>query len=176
MKIIKVNEGKRLEEIRNLYKKAFPVCEQKPFCLLLEKQKCGCVDILALEENTEFAGLAIMAKDEDRILLDYLAVAENKRGYGIGSKALAALAEHYDGKRMIIEIESTKTDASDHDMRVRRKEFYHRNGMTDLPFDVDCFGTEMETLSNGTPFTFGEYWSIYKNVFGSKISDRIRLV
>lgn len=176
MEIRKAENKILLDQVHDLYRSAFPECERKPFALLTKKQAEGNVEILALEEKGEFSGLAITAKDADKVLLDYFAVAEGKRGRGAGSRALKALSEYYSGMRLILEIESTGTDVPDHEMRVRRKEFYHRNHMTDLPFIVDFFGTEMETLSNGTPFTYEEYWDIYKNAFGPEIASRIKFV
>lgn len=175
MELRKVTDGQLLEKVYALYQAAFPACERKPFSLILKKQEEGRVDVLALLDEEEFSGLAIMARDQDLILLDYLAIDEEKRGGGAGSWALAALQEYYPGLRMVIEIESTGKDVPDREMRLRRKEFYLRNGMTVLPFCVDCFGTEMEMLSNGTKVSFEEYWSIYENAFGSKSSAHIRL-
>lgn len=176
MEIRKAEEEALQNRICHLYKSAFPECEQKSFELLVKKQAEGNVEILSLEENGEFLGLAVTAKHEDKVLLDYFAVDKDKRGSGIGSRALSALKEYYAGMRIVIEIESTEKDVPDHEIRARRKEFYHRNQMTDLPFLVDFFGTEMEMLSNKTPFTYEEYWDIYEHAFGPEVSGRIKLI
>lgn len=176
MIIRKATDQEDLNRILALYKTAFPECEQKPFSLLVNKQQEGSVDLLYLEEEGCFAGLAIMARDKDLVLLDYFAIDDSMRNRGIGSRVLCSLKDHYRGLRMILEIESTGIPCEDHEMRVRRKEFYHRADMTDLPFTVDCFGTEMETLSNGTDITFTEYRTIYSNVYGEETASHIRLI
>lgn len=169
-------EKESLDRILTLYKTAFPECEQKPFQLLVKKQLEGTVDILYLEEEGSFAGLAIMARERDLVLLDYFAIDDSMRNKGIGSRVLAALKDHYHDMRMIIEIESTEIECEDHEMRARRKEFYHRANMTDLPFTVSCFGTEMETLSNGTDISFDEYRNVYVQVYGADIAANIVLL
>ena len=68
-----VFSGKRLEEVHALYETAFPACEKKPFSMITAGQETGLVEILAIEENNGFLGLAIMAKAGDRVLLDYFA-------------------------------------------------------------------------------------------------------
>ena len=110
VKLKQVFSGKRLDEVHALYETAFPASEKKPFSMIVSGQGTGLVEILSLEENNRFLGLAIMAKAGDRVLLDYFAIADEVRGHGAGSAALQALRERYQGMRIIIEIESTKCE------------------------------------------------------------------
>lgn len=176
MEILEAADGCRLEQIEELYEKAFPACERKPFSVLLKKREEKSVEILYLRKDEAFAGLAITALWGDLVLLDYFAVAGERRGGGIGSEALGLLLERYKNKRLILEIESTEAKAPDHDMRVRRKAFYHRNKMSDLPFTVLLFGVEMEMLSNQRDIAFGEYWELYNRVFGPGASKNVKLL
>ena len=129
VKLKQVFSGKRLDEVHALYETAFPASEKKPFSMIVSGQGTGLVEILSLEENNRFLGLAIMAKAGDRVLLDYFAIADEVRGHGAGSAALQALRERYQGMRIIIEIESTKCeDEEELALRTRRKKFYLRNG------------------------------------------------
>lgn len=172
-----VFSGKRLEEVHTLYETAFPASEKKPFSMLISGQETGLVEILSVEENDKFLGLAIMAKAGDRVLLDYFAIADAVRGTGVGSAALQALRGRYQGMRILIEIESTKCGEEEElILRMRRKRFYLRNGFTMLPYDIDLWGTEMEMLSNGTPCPYEEYLDIYTTAFGSKVSDKIHFL
>lgn len=172
-----VFSGKRLDEIHALYETAFPAGEKKPFSMIVSGQGTGLVEILSMEENNRFLGLAIMAKAGDRVLLDYFAIADEVRGHGAGSAALQALRERYQGMRIIIEIESTKcVDEEELALRTRRKKFYLRNGFTMLPYYIDLWGTEMEMLSNGQPCPYEEYLDIYTTAFGTKVSDKIHFL
>ena len=91
-----------------IYETAFPAGEKKPFSMIISGQETGLVEILSAEENDTFLGLAIMAKSGDRVLLDYFAIASERRGQGTGSAVLQALKERYQGCGCIIEIDEHK--------------------------------------------------------------------
>ena len=82
IKLKQVFSGERLMEIHALYETAFPAGEKKPFSMIISGQETGLVEILSAEENDTFLGLAIMAKSGDRVLLDYFAIASERRGQG----------------------------------------------------------------------------------------------
>ena len=60
MELTKALTKERQDRIYKLYLTAFPESERKPFPLLIEKQEEGIVDILSIEEDGHFLGLAIM--------------------------------------------------------------------------------------------------------------------
>ena len=176
MKIIKATDEKRLKLIENLYLRAFPKSERKPFSLMVGKQAEGTMELLSIEENHVFLGLAIFAHDKDIALLDYFAITDEMRGNGIGSRAIKALQKIYAGKRFVLEIETTKKPCNDLEMREHRKAFYLRNGLHTMDFDVNLFGVEMEVLSNADHLNFDEYLNVYKNACGLKFADKIHLI
>ena len=176
MKIVKATDEKRLKLIEDLYMRAFPKSERKPFKLMVQKQTEGTMELLSIEEENAFLGLAIFAHDKDIALLDYFAISDDMRGQGIGSRAIKALQKIYAGKRFVLEIETTKKPCDDLEMRSKRKAFYLRNGLHTMDFDVNLFGVEMEVLSNGEHLNFDEYLDVYKNACGLKFADKIHLI
>ena len=176
MKIVKATDEKRLKLIEDLYMRAFPKSERKPFKLMVQKQTEGTMELLSIEEENDFLGLAIFAHDKDIALLDYFAISDEIRGQGIGSRAIKALQKIYAGKRFVLEIETTKKPCDDLEMREHRKAFYLRNGLHTMDFDVNLFGVEMEVLSNGEHLNFDEYLEVYKNACGLKFADKIHLI
>lgn len=164
----------RKKQIETLYLNAFPKCERKPFYIICQKSREGVTDILSIEEDDQFLGLAITINYEDKVLLDYFAMDDKKRGKGYGSSALKALAQYYEGRRMIIEIETTTQEADNLEERIRRKRFYHKNGITDLGFMADLFGVRMEILSNGTAVTFDEYLELYVETYGERMREFVK--
>ena len=176
MKIIKATDETRQKLIESLYLRAFPKSERKPFSLMLQKQAEGTMELLSIEEENRFLGLAIFAHDKDIALLDYFAISEDFRGQGIGSRAIKALQKIYTGKRFVLEIETTKKSCKDLEMREHRKNFYLRNGLHTMDFDVNLFGVEMEVLSNADHLSFEEYLDVYKNACGLKFADKIQLI
>lgn len=170
-------DSKGLKCLEELYMTAFPEIERKPLSLLLEKADEGLMELLNIEEDDgTFLGLAIMIYYGDLVLLDYFAIAKERRGGGIGSEALQLLMGRYRDKRFFLEIETPSEEASNAEQRERRKAFYIRNGMVQLDYEVDCFGTNMLILTNGSRLTYEEYYELYVSTFGNWARDKIGFV
>lgn len=134
------------------------------------------MEILAAENNhKDFTGLAITARHRDLVMLDYFAISPCHRQGGVGSKVFRMLKERYAGQRFFLEIESTLVKAENAEQRKRRKAFYLKNGMVDMPFTVDAFGVEMEILADGCSLEFEEYRDLYHSLFGASAHGRIKL-
>lgn len=197
IRLVKAGQRQQISNIRKLYQEAFPAAERKPFSLIQCKCREGVTEMLAIEnEDGTFLGLAITILDRDIALLDYFAIAPGCREGGVGSAAFGLLKKRYEKRRFILEIENTTTaniecdpavkklnDAEKREavkqiqkQRLRRKSFYLRNGMTQLPFYVNLFGVDMEMLSCGCAVEFEEYRGVYEHVYGRFAAGKIRLV
>lgn len=166
-----------LDRIHDLYLKAFPANERKPFAVILQKCQEGSMEILKIEDiENSFVGLVIMILYKDLAILDYFAIDETMRNRGFGSQILSLLNKRYTDKRMILEIENPDVPSDNTRDRIRRKGFYLRNHMILMPFRVDLFGVDMLILTNGKPVTFEEYHEIFVNVFSPMISNKIHLI
>lgn len=174
MKIENKIPAEMMEQYLGLYEAAFPGCEKKPFSSMLEKAAEGSVDMLMLEEDGEFAGLAITMKAGDLVLLDYFAIAGNMRSRGYGSRALQLLSEYYKGKRFFLEIESVYEEADNLPQRMRRKQFYLKNGLTELGIMANIYETDMELLGRDMSMTYEEYVDVYRIVYGEEKTKHIR--
>ncbi len=173
--------GEGLEQVRRLYEASFPEAEKKPFSFMLEKRQEGFFDILAIEdEEGGFCGLAIMLLSGDIALVDYLAIATECQGSGLGGRALEELRQRYGAERIVVEIERTTGAAGElaHNRqdRLRRKAFYLRNGMTSAELLVELMGVEMEVLTFGRKLTFQEYYDMYDRVIPGSIDRMVRPV
>ena len=162
-------------KIKTLYYEAFPKDEQKPFELISQKQAEGLVEILSIKNEENFCGLVLLAKSENLVLLDYLAIVKEFRGQKIGSEVLRILQDRFKHEKLIIEIENPNVVCDNKPERIRRKHFYLKNGLKQVPFEVDLFGVEMEILTNNQPLIFEEYYRVYYNVFGSIVVGNICL-
>lgn len=177
MYLIKATEKERLKNIKTLYKSAFPKSERKPFSMILSLRKKGVMEIFSIEnESKHFCGLMILIFHKDIVLLDYLAVSENMRDKGIGSYALALLNEKYPDKRIILEIESTLRDVQDKDTRLRRLDFYTKNGMIAMDYEVDLFGVIMQIMTSGKKILFNEYKEIFETIFSYSVAKRVKKI
>ncbi len=173
MKIREVQSYKDWRKIKQLYDAAFPSDEKKPFWMIRLKHKQNAADVWVLEEENEFAGLAITMNGGDMVLLDYFAIVSGKRGRGIGSLALEALQKKYSNRRFFLEIEQTGETSDNQSERVRRKKFYLANGMRELGVYVTLFGVDMELLGHGCSVSFQEYRGLYYNTYGNRVIKNV---
>ena len=84
---------KRKEELKNLYESSFPQKERTPFSILMLRCKSKMVNLLIFTENNNMVGFSYLIKKDRHLLILYLAVKEDLRDKGYGSRIL------YDIKR-----------------------------------------------------------------------------
>lgn len=165
---------KQWAEIYCLYQKAFPKSEKKPFLIILRKFREGKTDIWRFTRAGSFAGMVITINGDQHILIDYLAVAESRRGTGIGSEILRRMQAHYAGKGVFLEIESVYEECGNKAERLRRKHFYERAGMQSMGVFVWLFGVKMELMSFGAKLTYEEYHAFYRENYGQWAAEHIQ--
>lgn len=152
--------------LKKLYKTAFPRYERKPLWLVWLKHHKGEADVWVIEQDGEFAGFAITVNEMDMVLLDYFAISAEKRSLGLGGNALKLLQEQYVAKRFFLEIECLDEGADNAKERSRRKEFYLRNGMSELGVKANVYTVDMELLGYNCHVTFEDYERLYHASYG----------
>lgn len=173
MKLREVRSPFEWYRLKQLYKEAFPIYERKPLWIVKKKHRNGEADIWIIEHDDKFAGLAITVNELDMVLLDYFAISNDKRSSGLGSKALHLLQEKYRDKRFFLEIECEDENADNAKERVRRKQFYLRNGMTELGVRANVYTVDMELLGYNCDITFQDYEKLYRASYGSLAAGNI---
>ncbi|WP_022868682.1 GNAT family N-acetyltransferase [Schaalia vaccimaxillae] len=123
--------GSTSQQVRDLYKRAFPPSEQVPLPLLrLNALRPSC-DFLAWFDPAEpdkVAGLTYSMATDNLAYLAFLAVDDTRRSRGYGSRILDAFGERYDDHTQVLEIEPVEEGFDNYEQRVRRLAFYKRNG------------------------------------------------
>lgn len=173
MKLREITSGSDWKNLKQLYKAAFPEYERKPLWIVRMKHRKGEADIWVIEHEGEFAGMTITVNELDMVLLDYFAICDEKRNCGLGGKALQMLQKKYEGKRFFLEIESVDENAENAKERVRRKEFYLRNGMSEIGVRANVYTVDMELLGYNCDLTFEEYMSLYQASYGPLVGGNI---
>ena len=173
MQLKKINSPAEWQALRKLYKKAFPKFEQKPLWLVWLVQQRRKADVWIAEKEGEFAGFAITMNGKDLVLLDYLAVTENLRGTGVGTRILKGLQKHYQGRRLFLEIENVYEEADNRADRLRRKHFYLKNRMQEMKIMVNAFGAELELLTFDCQVSYEEYYELYCSCYGKWAASNI---
>ena len=168
MKLVNIaDEGAKYKwQLYDLYDKAFPEQEKKPLQVMENLVADGKMEMLAMVDEDEFVGLAINLIDaeQDRVLLDYYAIAPEKRNYGYGSRGLEALLKKFKNHKYIFEIETQDEKAENAEDRKRRKDFYLRNGLQETGLFVNVYDTDFEILTPDGELTFWEYVDFLREV------------
>lgn len=155
--------------IKKLYTKAFPWNEQEPFFLLKKLVSEGKADILKFETDGVYSGLAISLLYDKFVLVDYFAIDDDFRGKGFGSEALLLIRNWYKDKKLFLEIEKPGCGTEDDSIRVRRRNFYLKNGLIDCNISILVDNIPMDLLTFGETITYEDYISVLRGVFGGVI-------
>ncbi len=162
------------EAFIRLYEDAFPRLERKPVSSLEKTFAEGKNQIFALAEEERFVGLAVVMSNGKCRLLDYLAIEPALRDRGYGSAALGLLLERYSSLPFVVEIERSDESAADNAERMRRREFYLRNGMESSGVFVRLFHVDYELLCANGCVGYGEYSGLLSDCMGRRIGTVLR--
>ena len=137
------------EQLRTVYdvhlREAFPAAELKPLASMERLWREGRYRPLCLFDGREILGEAFMWLGHPGWgLLDYLCVAPDCRGAGLGAVILQELREKESG--VIFGESEAPEDAPDPAMAERRLGFYIRNGLRTAGYDTEMFGVHYKTL------------------------------
>ena len=151
-------------KIKTLYDSAFPKNERKEIKYLLEKgQDVG--EVYAFFDGEKFVGFTCLLNYHTICHVIYFAVAENLRDEGYGTKIIKAVCEAKKRKRVLVDIEMEEDDAPNEEQRVKRKEFYLRNGFKDTEITYRWEGDDYEILSYGGNCTKGEFRAFWSGIY-----------
>ncbi len=169
--------------ILDLYQRAFPPEERKPFSLIERKAAMGDMEILLIKEERKPIGFAIVAFGERLVLLDYFAISEKWQGQGYGGMALELILELYSDRQFFLEVEKPEQadpenseQAAQMEMRRRRKAFYLRNGMTETGIYLEMYGVKKELLSSRPGLAFEECERLYCSLIGPMYQSVVRRI
>ena len=145
------------KRLRALYVEAFPPEERAPFGRLVRRARGGRADFWNLYDGEEWGGMVYVLTREDLAYVFYLAVDAGRRDRGAGSGAIRALREQYPGRRLFVGLERPDPEAGNSEQRERRRAFYARCGMKELPYTLVEVGVEFMMMGFGGPVEPEEY-------------------
>ncbi len=143
--------------IKTLFISAFPPEERPPFFMLRRGADKGHGDMLIARDGDEFIGFCYLISNAVAGYLFFFAIKEDKRGMGYGSAVLAELHKMYGGKRIFLARETLDETAENYGERVRRHEFYLRNGFSDLSVKIKEATVTYDVMSMGGDVAPKEY-------------------
>lgn len=154
-------------EIREIYKEAFPKSEQKPFFLLKQDAKKGKVTILVAEEEGKVVGFIVTIPYKNMIMVDYLAVSSKIRSRGTGSLLLQEVCRKFSTNKILLLIEKLDDSAENIQQRISRRKFYLKNGFESANYYASIGKGIMEILDYNGTVTQEEYLDIQHYALGS---------
>lgn len=163
------------KQIRHLYKAAFPLSERAPFFMLARKAKQRNVDWWGIFDDKTWIGFFYVLNGPDLTYVFYFAVSEKERGKGYGSHALAALKEKYKGNRIFLAIEEVVETAPNYMERVKRRQFYQKNGFEDLHAGLREGTVIYELLGIGGTVSKQEYKQLISRWLGTCLSKLVKM-
>ena len=124
---IKDNSG-FLDDFIRLYESAFPENERIPFRHLLRRSAEEMAEFRGFFDKDEFIGFLYLVLDGNNAFLLFLAVHEDYRSRGYGSEMLRYCKSRHRDIPAVVAIEEVDDKYDNYDERVRRREFYRKNG------------------------------------------------
>lgn len=156
-------------KVKELYFSAFPKYEQLPYWMMKLLSRKRSADFYSIYDKKDFVGLAYVATYKDTAYLFFFAIDEKQRGKGYGSAFLSALKEKYKDYRILLAIEQLDQNAPNIDERIKRKNFYTKNGFYDLNFTMTEQSVTYDMLGynkDNKTVTEKEFFYLNKNFFG----------
>lgn len=112
---------------RQLYLESFPEHERVPPEKLEAHLPRGDAEWLGIYDDG-FRGMVYLLFNRDVLFILYLAVVPSSRDMGYGSSAIEAVLERHPGRKTYLNIEPPDEECGNREQRIRRQEFYLRNG------------------------------------------------
>lgn len=158
IKLVKMNRNScdipLLEKLNN---QAFPENErisvEDMFCFSENDGR----DILGIYTDNKFSGFFIIMRFMKCAYICYFAVCPEKRSQGIGGNALCLLKKYYPDCHMVVDFEATDENAENNQQRIRRRNFYYRNGFFKTGYFQFYMKTEFEIACSEQYFDKTEF-------------------
>lgn len=154
-------DSKDFKEFKKLYHSAFPRNEQIPLNLLLAHPSDSEMEVFYY--NNEFCGFYFAILYQDVVNIMFLAVEPEFRDHHFGSHILDHIKDRHKGKRIIVDIELPEENADNENQRLKRKQFYFKNGFIDTNILYNWHGTDYEMLCYGSPIITKQEYENFMN-------------
>lgn len=157
------NQWKKVKEI---YLEAFPKQEQKPFFVLKHSVKSGKSQLFTALEKNVLLGFVVVVPYQNMVMVDYLAVSQEIRSRGTGSRIMQEVLRLFVGKKIVLLIERLNECAENNEQRISRRRFYIKNGFTSSDIFIHGASGDMEVLNYGGKISPIDYLKLQKYTLG----------
>lgn len=168
IKLKAVAVSKKLKEykgIKSLMCRAFPKNEQIPMWLLHILAIRKSVEFSAYYDEDLFCGISYTVSNEELVFILYLAVNDKIHSKGYGSAILQCIKQRFSNKAIALNIEPLDPKSDNYAQRIKRFEFYLKNGFVDTHYQI---------LATTTQFPIKEYKLTIKQLSFGLYSPQIK--
>lgn len=160
------NKKECRKKLKKLYNEAFPKEERIPIWLLELLTRKKEAKFYSIYDKEKFVGLIYNIYYKDIVFIFYLAIDEELRGQGYGRKVLEFIKKEYSNLRIILSIEQINQNSNNYKQRIKRIEFYIKNGFRDAHYTIKERNVKYEMLYYNKNVTLYEFKELMKNYFG----------
>ena len=173
IKLVDISGSDEVRKIKELYFKAFPQNERIPFWFLLWKSKLSFVRFCNIYDGDNWVGFIYLIDHSKLMFILFFAIDEKFRSNGFGTEVIKIVKNLYSEKKIMLSIEKIDESAENNDIRIRRKDFYIRNGFTET--DYNFLNMPFQPLFYGDNFNPNEYYTLTKCYAGAAVWYLLRL-
>ncbi|RHP34453.1 GNAT family N-acetyltransferase [Lachnotalea sp. AF33-28] len=150
------------QEVKALKDRAFPKNEQIPMKLLLLWARRSCARFTAYYDGSAFCGMTYTVQNREAVFVLYLAVNDRMRSKGYGSAILRELKALNPGKTILLNVEPADEAADNFPQRLRRINFYKKNGFYETGYRIADKRDNYDILSTSNKFSVSSYQDLLK--------------
>lgn len=137
-----------------------------PFGMMILMSYSWNTEFFAFYDEDDLCGFVYMATIGTQTFVMFVAVDENIRSKGYGSRILAKIQSLHPKNMIIISIEPCNKSAEDSELRLRRKRFYINNGYAESGYFIKLGRKKQEILIKNGVFNkrnFTLFFMLYSN-------------
>lgn len=157
-------ESRFWEQINSLAAEAFPPEEYLAPDKLVEMAKADNFDFWALTDGDAFVGFMVVQTHGNLAYLFFLAIAPSCRAKGYGSRAIETLRALYPDKQQVVDFEMPNETAPNHAQRMKRRQFYLKNGYRETGLFLSYLGVDYEVFCMDSDFEPQAFKNLMKEI------------
>ena len=155
----------KIKNVKKLYIRAFPKSERLPYSVLKFLTLFKGISFNEYYDGDLFCGFTYTVETDYTLFIYYLAIDENLRGKGYGSKILSLIKNSYPNKTITLNVEPIDENADNYSQRLTRLSFYKRNGFLDSGYTVYEVGGGFTVLYTPKNVEGGQTFEFYPQKF-----------
>lgn len=159
--------------VKEIYMQAFAKEDRMPYWLMLIMAKMKNTDFLSFYDGDTLCGFVYMATSENLTFVMFFAVEETLRSKGYGGNILEKVLERYPKNKIVITIERCDENANNFQQRLKRKEFYLRNGYFETGYLVELGDQKQEIIIKNGAFDPKEFIRFFKKYSNGMIKPKV---